>query len=91
MTGMSRRVLLKRGGIGAAAAGFIAAVPALPARAEASQKDNGAHRPAGPAATEPLVVHIPDPRTGEVYFLVGDREVVRHDPPLVAQLLRDAR
>jgi hypothetical protein len=90
MTGLSRRVLLKRGGIGAAAAGFISAVPALPARAETAQNDTSFHRPAGPAATGPLVVHIPDPRTGEIYFLVGNREVVRHDPALVAQLLRDA-
>ena len=36
------------------------------------------------------MVHIPDPRTGEIYFLLGNREVVRHDPALVAQLLRDA-
>ena len=95
MTGMSRRMLLKRGGIGAAAAGFIAVMPALPARAETSQKDASAHSdgaagPAGPAAAGPLVVHIPDPRTGEIYFMVGTREVVRTDPALVAQLLRDA-
>jgi len=38
----------------------------------------------------PLVVHIPDPRTGEVHLMVGDREVVRTDPALVARLVRDA-
>ena len=36
------------------------------------------------------MVHIPDPRTGEIYFLLGNREVVRTDPALVARLLRDA-
>ena len=95
MTGMSRRMLLKRGGIGAAAAGFIAAIPALPARAETSQENASAHHdgvaaPAGSAAAEPLVVHIPDPRTGEIYLMTGNREVVRTDPALVARLLRDA-
>ncbi len=95
MAGMSRRVLLKRGGIGVAAAGFVAAVPAVPARAETSQKDAAAHTEgvagsAGPAAAGPLVVHIPDPRTGEIFLMVGNREVVRTDPALVARLLREA-
>ena len=46
--------------------------------------------PAGPVATEPLIVHIPDPRTGEIYLMMGTREVVRTDPALVARLVRDA-
>jgi hypothetical protein len=92
MAGLSRRMLLKRGGAGAAAAGVIAA---FPGRAEASQKAAIGHgddvaAPAGPVATEPLIVHIPDPRTGEIYLMVGTREVVRTDPALVARLIRDA-
>lgn len=94
MTGLSRRVLLKRGGVGAAAAGFIAAFPAFAGRAEASQKaatghGDGVAAPAGPAATGPLVVHIPDPRTGEIHLMVGTREVIRSDPALVARLVHD--
>jgi hypothetical protein len=92
MAGLSRRMLLKRGGAGAAAAGFIAA---FPGRAEASQKAASLHgegvaAPAIPAATGPLVVHIPDPRTGEIHLMAGTREVVRTDPALVARLVRDA-
>jgi hypothetical protein len=85
-------MLLRRGGAGAAAAGFIAA---FPGRAEAAQKAAAVHGddvagPAGPAASGPLVVHIPDPRTGEVHLMAGTREVVRTDPALVARLVRDA-
>ena len=92
MAGLSRRMLLKRGGAGAAAAGFIAAIPAFPGRAEASVKAATVHSDgvAAPASTGPLVVHIPDPRTGEIHLMVGDREVVRSDPALVARLVRDA-
>jgi hypothetical protein len=92
MAGLSRRMLLRRGGAGAVAAGFIAAIPAFPGRAEASVKAATVHGDgvAAPAVTGPLVVHIPDPRTGEIHLMVGDREVVRSDPALVARLVRDA-
>ena len=95
MAGISRRTFLKQGGSGAAAAGFLAAIPAFPGRAWASVKPATVHRsgvaaPAGRAATGPLVVHIPDPRTGEVHLMVGTREVVRRDRALVARLVRDA-
>jgi DDE superfamily endonuclease len=95
MAGLSRRMLLRRGGAGAVAAGFVAVIPGFPGRAEASVKAATVHSddvaaPAGPAAAGPLVVHIPDPRTGEVHLMVGDREVVRTDPALVARLVRDA-
>ena len=95
MAGISRRTLLKRGGAGAAAAGFAAAIPGFPGRARASRKaaavhSDGVAAPAGPAAAGPLVVHIPDPRTGEIHLMVGTREVVRSDPALVARLVRDA-
>ena len=91
MAGLSPRMLLRRGGAGAAAAGFIAA---FPGRAEASQKAATGHgnvaAPVKPAATGPLVVHIPDPRTGEIHLMAGTREVVRTDSALVARLVRDA-
>ena len=56
----------------------------------ATVHSDGVAAPAGRAATGPLVVHIPDPRTGEVHLMVGTREVVRRDPALVARLVRDA-
>jgi hypothetical protein len=95
MAGMSRRMLLRRGGAGAVAAAFVAAIPAFPGRAWASRKAAAVHSDgdgasAGRAAAGPLVVHIPDPGTGEVHLMVGTREVVRTDRALVARLVREA-
>jgi len=102
MPSISRRTFLKRGGAGVAAAGFVAALPAFPGRAWASGKaatvhnkaatvhDNGVAAPSGRAATGPLIVHIPDPRTGEIHLMVGTREVIRSDRALVARLVREA-
>ena len=95
MTGISRRTFLAQSGAGVAAAGLLSAAPALPRRARASQKpaaieDRGVAAPEGRAATGPLVVHIPDPRSGEVHLMVGTREVIRKDSALVARLVRDA-
>ena len=96
MARISRRAFLQRGGAGAAAAGFLAAIPAFPGRAWAAVRpatvhSDGVAAPAGRAATGPLVVHIPDPRTGDVHLMVGTREVVRRDRALVARLVREAR
>jgi hypothetical protein len=95
VTNISRRMFLKQGGTGVAAAGFLAAIPSLPGRAWASRKPAAIHSrgvaaPEGRAATGPIVVHIPDPRSGEVHLMVGTREVVRRDSALVARLVREA-
>ena len=92
MASISRRTFLKRGGTGIAAAGVFAALPSFPGRALASRRpaavhDAGVAAPAGRAATGPLVVHIPDPRRGEVHLMVGTREVVTRDSALVARLV----
>ena len=95
MASISRRMFLKQSGSGVAAAGFLAAIPSLPGRVWASHKPAAIHSrgvaaPKGRAATGPLVVHIPDPRSGEVHLMVGTREVVRRDSALVARLVREA-
>lgn len=95
MENITRRTFLKRGGTGVAAAGILAVVPALPKLASASPRpatvhSDGVAAPAGRAATGPLVVHIPDPRSGEVHLMVGTREVVTRDSALIARLLRAA-
>jgi hypothetical protein len=95
MESITRRTFLKRGGTGVAAAGVFAAVPsfsglALASRRPATVHNDGVTAPAGRAATGPLVVHIPDPRSGEVHLMVGTREVVTRDSTLVARLLRAA-
>ncbi|MGA3352547.1 MAG: twin-arginine translocation signal domain-containing protein [Acidimicrobiales bacterium] len=95
MASISRRTFLKRSGSGVAAAGFLATIPSLPPRVMASRKPatvhaNGLAAPAGRAATGPLIVHIPDPRSGEVHYMFGTTEVVRRDASLVARLVREA-
>jgi len=95
MQSISRRTFLKRGGTGVAAAGLFAAVPSLPGRVLWSRRQAAVHSAgvaaaAGRPGTGPLVVHIPDPRSGEVHLMVGTREVVRRDCALVARLVRAA-
>jgi hypothetical protein len=95
MASFSRRTFLVRGGTGAAAVAFLAAIPAFPGRAWASVRpatvhNDGVAAAAGRAATGPMVVHIPDPRTGDVHVMFGTREVVRRDRALVARLVRAA-
>jgi hypothetical protein len=78
---------------GLAAAGLVAAAPtALIATADAAAKPRAAKatptvRPV--SSKENLVIHVPNPSTGEIHFMVGTREVVRHDRALVARLVRD--
>ena len=99
MADLSRRMFLKRSGGSAAALGAFAALPAIPAlrrrgpvlpRRPAAVHDAGIAAPAGRAATGPIVVHIPDPLSGQVHLMVGTREVVHTDRALVAHLVRAA-
>ena len=96
MAGISRRAFLKRSGGSAAAVGALAALPSiamprsLRAPRPATIHDRGVAAPSGRAATGPLVVHVPDPRSGEVHLMVGTREVITRDPALVAHLVKSA-
>ena len=84
---------------------FFGAAARVPRRQDLSRRSRAGrrrHRKPRPATATtlprrpgqlprgPLVVHIPDPRTGEIHLMVGTREVVRTDPALVARLVRDA-
>jgi hypothetical protein len=96
MPRISRRSLLAKTGVGAAAAGVVTAVPSL----VLSQRHQSAHStpPAQQAATEartstppkeiPSVAFVRDAAKGEVVLMIGTREVVRTDPALVAYLGR---
>jgi len=96
MTELSRRAFLARTGAGAATAGLIAAIPAIATTAGAAESSKAQDRGIAPATTDtelvpgPLVVHVPDPRTGEVHFLFGTKEIVHKDRALVARMLREA-
>jgi len=103
MSDISRRAFLKQGGMGVAAAGVLVAVPRVIRRGEEVLRSHTG-RPTGAAAGAPtlvapsaestghtLLVHVPDARSGEVRVMYGTREVVHHDPDLVARLVRAAR
>jgi hypothetical protein len=83
----SRRGFLAAAGAGAAAVGAASVAP----KAAAARPDAG--EPAVPRSghTEPLVAYVRDAHTGEVAVMVGEQEVVVHDPELAARIARVAR
>jgi hypothetical protein len=98
MAEISRRDFLIKGGAGAMAVGAFASIPSL-AREGAPNKSMAAtHSAEGPATTTlgttksgpSLVAYIPDPRSGEIHYMIGTREVIHKDSALVARMLRDA-
>jgi len=83
MPDSTRRGFIIMAGAGAAAVGAVAAASdagAAPAIVKASEV----------TADGPLVAYVRDVRKGEVSVLVGEREVVIHDPAMVAKLVRAA-
>jgi hypothetical protein len=99
MAELSRRDFLIKGGAGAVAVGAFASLPSLARTVDSKESkdlDRTAHHVAattpGPTtASESLVAYIPDPRSGEIHYMIGTREVVHKDSALVARMLRDAR
>jgi len=93
MAEISRRNFLKTARNGAAAVGLVAVAPTMlltqagAATKSKSTKTEATVRPV--SSNETVVVHIPNPRSGEIHFMVGTREVVTHDRALVARLVRD--
>ena len=78
----SRRGFLILAGAGAAAVGAVA----LAAPASASERENEPDREV--SADGPLVAYVSDLRRGDLSVMVGEREVVVHDPALCASLAR---
>lgn len=86
--GLSRRGLMRSAaGVGAAtvAAGFLASALAEPASAQTSPQ-----APQSDPATEPVVVHVRDARTGQVDLFVGTRHIQVRDHELAARIARAA-
>ena len=80
-TGSSRRGFLILAGAGAAAVGAVTMAPAATAASE--------REPGGDVSVDgPLVAYISDLRRGDVSVMMGEREVVVHDPTLCAALAR---
>jgi anaerobic selenocysteine-containing dehydrogenase len=89
MDDLSRREFLKRGSLTAAAAGAVLGSGATIANAVATHAEE---RPSEGgeqvAASEPVVAYVRRGARGEVRLLVGDDEVVRHDPELARRIIR---
>ncbi|MDQ1740695.1 MAG: hypothetical protein QOE53_2347 [Pseudonocardiales bacterium] len=83
MTERTRRTFLIASG--AAAVGAAAVVPGV------AQARTPADTPVSlPSDAAALMAHVADPSAGTVNLFVGEREVVVHDPDLVARLARAA-
>jgi hypothetical protein len=89
MTDLTRRSFLKQTSVGAATLGLLSSLPALAAIPDSPP----ATKPEAPAAAfnGPMIAHVSDLATGEIALLVGAREIVFHDPQLVARLMKVAR
>ena len=95
MEDMSRRGFLAKTGTGLAAAGMLAAAPvsflkepklSIPKSTEVEPTSESVS-----TSTDTLVVHIPNPRSGEIRYMMGTQEVVRHDRALVSRILHGAK
>ena len=89
MTDLNRRSFLKQTSLGAATLGLLSSLPALTAIPDSPQATK-AEVPAA-AFNGSMIAHVGDVATGEVALLVGAREIVFHDPELVARLMKAAR
>ncbi len=89
MSDQSRRNFLKTASIGAAAVGATAAIGFGATDAQAAPATAGG-KPAvtGPAHDGPFTVWVKDASTGTIAVLVGEQEVVHHDPELATTLAR---
>ena len=88
MTDLNRRSFLKQTSVGAATLGLLSSLPALAAISDSPQ----ATMPEVPAAVfgGPMIAHVTDVAKGEVALLVGAREIIFRDLPLVTRLMKAA-
>ena len=85
MAKLTRRSFFKQTSAGAVTLGALAGAPTL-AAAELPNLVEDEQSLAN--FSQSLVAYIRDAATGEVGLMVGSREIVFHDPSLVARLLR---
>jgi hypothetical protein len=92
MADLSRRTFLgaSAAAAGAAVIGVPIATAAAGAGATATAPTVAAGAAVGAKATGPLVVFVPDAAAGDVSIMLGTKEVMYHDPDLVARLARAA-
>ena len=87
---ISRRMFLTRASTGAMALGALSSASLLTAAApsEVQAPTEAIEETVATTLAEPFVVYIHDPSAGEVAVISGTQEVTRHDPVLVAHLLK---
>ncbi len=94
MEDISRRGFLAKTGTGIAAAGMLAATPVsflkTPKSVKHREKDDD-DITQFTTSTDTLVVYIPNPRSGEIRYMMGTQEVVGHDRALVSRILHGAK
>lgn len=83
---VSRRKFIAGASVGAVAVGAGVGVPLVVAAQHQSKTPT---RPA--SASDPLMVYVTNPSSGDVELLVGSKAVKFHDPDLVARLLKAAQ
>lgn len=89
MVKLTRRVLLKQTSIGVATVGVLSGALAAAPRLAALAAPAASQQELSSAA--PLVAYVRNPASGDISFMSGSREVVRHDPGLVKSLLQAAK
>ncbi len=98
MTELSRRTFLLTSGASAAALGTLSMLPgeaadAATTHSELAQRASGSREDAArriEASSTGFVVYIPNPKNGQIHFMIGNKEIIRTDKSLVTQLLRHA-
>jgi len=81
MAKLTRRTFVTRTTAGAAAIGALAGV-------FGAEAVNNLTVGAPAALANPLMIYVTDATTGEITFLMGTRQVTRHDRTLVARLVK---
>jgi hypothetical protein len=88
MPELSRRSLITKASLGAAAAGALVAVGGLGERADAATP---AAKPATHDLAAPVVAHVTDLRSGTVHLYTGEHGVTVVDHALAQSLARAAQ
>jgi hypothetical protein len=85
MAELTRRSFITRTSMGVAG-GVLAGALATEMVRPGAEQLGGLQLPSNAAATEPLIAHVRDLKTGEIALMVGTREVIYKDRELAARL-----
>ena len=88
MPKLTRRSFLQQTPISAAT---LSLLPAMPAMAAVRHSPEAAAPQLSAKATGSMVVHVNNVATGEMTLLVGARQIVLHDPRIVARFIEATR